>query len=117
MDIAVIEFTLQQLIDTILTICGLITAVAAVVGIIAVVVKKAKTPNITQNERLDAVEERLDKHDKLLSNDLERLQNIEAGNRVTQKAILALLRHGIDGNDIESMRHAEKDLQEYLIEK
>ena len=113
----VIQFTPQQLIDTILAICGAIVAVSAAVGVIAVLVKKAKSPNQKQNDRLDKLEERLDKHDELLGNDHMRLQNIENGNRVTQRALLALLRHGIDGNDIDSMKKAESELQQYLIEK
>lgn len=112
-----IIFTPQQLIDTVLTICGLITAVAAAVGVIAVIVKKAKTPNAKQNERLDAVEERLDEHDKFFKQDKERLEGIEAGNRVTQRALLALLRHGIDGNDVDGMKKAEQELQQFLIDK
>lgn len=113
----VVQFTPEQLIDTILAICGAITAVAAAIGVIAVLVKKAKSPNQKQNDRLDKLEERLDKHDELLGNDHLRLQNIENGNRVTQRALLALLRHGIDGNDIDSMKKAENELQQYLIEK
>ena len=32
-----------------------------------------------------------------------------------QKCMLALLSHGIDGNDIEQMQQARSDLNEYLI--
>ena len=113
----VIQFTPHQIIDIILAVCGGITAVAAAIGVIAVLVKKAKSPNQHQNERLDILENRVDKHDELLGNDNKRLKSIEDGNRVTQRALLALLAHGIDGNDIESMKKAKDDLQQYLIEK
>lgn len=113
----IIQFTLADLYQALLAVCGCITAVAAAIGVIAVCVKKAKSPNQKQNERLDKLEERLDKHDELLNKDHQRFQNIENGNKVTQRALLALLRHGIDGNDIDSMRKAENELQQYLIEK
>lgn len=113
----VYQFTLNDIYHIILALCGGITAVAAAIGVIVAAVKKAKSPNQKQNERLDKLEQRMDKHDELLGNDHVRLQNIENGNRVTQRALLALLRHGIDGNDIDSMKKAESELQQYLIEK
>lgn len=114
---ASINFTVSELIQIILGIAGAITAVAAAVGVIVALVKKAKYPNQYQNERLDQIEKTLDNHAKLFDNDNKRLRSIEEGNKVTQKALLALLAHGIDGNDIESMKKAKDDLQKYLIEK
>ena len=113
----VIQFTPHELIELIVWVCGAIVSVAAAIGVIVTLVKKAKSPNQLQNERLDKLEAKLDKHDELLGNDNVRLKNIEQGNRITQKALLALLTHGIDGNDIDSMRKAKEELQQYLIEK
>lgn len=107
----------MQIFEGFLALCGAIVAVAAAIGVIVSAVKKAKTPNQKQNERLDNLEHRVDRHDELLGNDKKRLDKIDEGNRVTQRALLALLKHGIDGNDIESMRKAESDLETYLIEK
>ena len=56
-------------------------------------------------------------YDEFFRNDKARLDAIEEGNRVTQKALLALLSHGIDGNDVDSMRQAKGELEEYLIKK
>ena len=113
----VIEFTLAEFYHALLGVCGAITAVAAAIGVIAVCVKKAKSPNQKQNERLDSLESKMKHHEELLDNDNTRLKNIEYGNRVTQRALLALLAHGIDGNDIDSMKKAKEELQQYLIEK
>lgn len=54
-------------------------------------------------------------YESFFANDKKRMENIEEGSRVTQKAILALLSHGIDGNDIDAMVVARNELQEYLI--
>lgn len=112
-----IVFTPAQLFAGVLAVCGAITVVAAAIGVVATAVQKAKAPNKLQDDRLDAHEEWLKRHDELLTKDKGRLENIEAGERITQKAILALLSHGIDGNDIEGMRKAKAELQEFLIEK
>ena len=113
----VIQFTLNDLYHAILAVCGGITAVAAAIGVIVVCVKKAKSPNQKQNDRLDSLESKMKRHEELLNSDNTRLKNIEYGNRVTQRALLALLAHGIDGNDIDSMKKAKDELQQYLIEK
>ena len=113
----VITFTPAQLFQSVLAICGAITAVAAAAAVIISLVKKAKVPNEVQNSRLDALESKMKTHDSWFSNDDKRLVNMETGNRITQKALLALLSHGIDGNDIEGMKSAKEELQHYLIEK
>ena len=113
----IITFTPEQLFQSVLAICGAITAVAAAAAVIISLVKKAKAPNEVQNNRLDHLEDKITKHDGYFENDDIRLKNIEAGNRITQKALLALLSHGIDGNDVDGMKHAKEELQHYLIEK
>lgn len=79
--------------------------------------KAAKAPNDQQNDRLAALEAWKEKVDRRLNTDNDRLQDIDNGNRVTQKALLALLDHGIDGNNIEQMQHAKEELQEHLINR
>ena len=96
-------------------ICGLILSIASVVTLIITIVRKAKAPEAKQNERLDALEQTVQKHEELFRNDLSRFERMERGNRIMQKCMLALLSHGIDGNDIEQMQQARSDLNEYLI--
>ena len=80
-------------------------------------VKAAKAPNMQQNERLDRLEEWQKEVDKKLIQDVDRFDAIEAGNRVTQRAILALLDHGIDGNNVKQMQDAKEELQNHLINR
>lgn len=79
--------------------------------------KKAKAPNDQQNERIGALEAwRVDVDRKLL-NDNTHLSSIDEGNRVTQRALLALLDHGIDGNNTKQMKDAKESLESYLINR
>ena len=80
-------------------------------------IKAAKAPNVQQNERLDVLEEWRKDVDAKLNRDNDRLATIDSGNRVTQRALLALLDHGIDGNNIEQMQHAKQALQDHLINR
>lgn len=110
-------FSVQDLWTLLLTMCGGFVSISAAISIIIKAVNSAKKPNRTQDERLDKIEKRLDGYDMLFNNDDARLKFIEESSRVTQKALLALLDHGIDGNNIESMEKAKEALQEHLIER
>lgn len=76
---------------------------------------KAASPNSKQNDILKLHEERL----KLIEDRLEygdrRFEVIDSGNEITQEAILALMSHAINGNDIDSLKEARDKLQHHLI--
>lgn len=119
-----ITFTPAQLISIILGICAAIVTISAAVGVIVKAVEKARAPEVAQNERLDKIEERLAKLDEInekfkryFTNDDNRFKNIEKSNKITQTALLALLKHSLNGNDTEALKQAEKSLEDYLIEK
>lgn len=96
-------------------ICGLILSIASVVTLVITIIRKAKAPETKQNERLDTLEKAVKEHDKMLRDDFDHFARIESGNKIMQKCMLALLRHGIDGNDIKSMEDARDKLNDYLI--
>jgi hypothetical protein len=77
----------------------------------------AAQQNERQNERLDALEAWQKEVDGKLNNDNARLDAIVDDNRVTQRALLALLDHGIDGNNIKQMQDAKEDLRTHLINR
>ena len=112
-----IMLTPNDLITIFLGACGFVITVGGAVALIAKAVTSLRTPNKLQNERLDKHEEWLKKHDVMLDNDNKRLKLLEDGNRITQRALLELLKHGIDGNDVDGMRRVRDDLQQYLIDR
>ena len=79
--------------------------------------KTAKAPNVKQDERLADLEKWKENVERRLSNDNDRLREIEKGDRATQRALLALLDHGIDGNNIKQMQDAKEELQNHLINR
>ena len=84
---------------------------------IAKAVQAAKAPNARQDERLHELEEWRKGVDTKLESDKRHLDAIDEGNRATQRALLALLDHGIDGNNITQMQHAKEELQNHLINR
>lgn len=116
----IIQFTPAQLI----AIAAAIITVAGAVGVLANLFAKLKEPEKKQNDRIQHCEERLDKMDVIVekfqsyfSNDDRRFKEIEEGNKITQTALLALLKHSINGNDTKALKEAEKSLEDYLINK
>lgn len=84
---------------------------------IAKAVKAAKAPNEEQDRRLTAAEKDIADIKGFLANDKKRLDALEEGNRVTQRALIALLGHGLDGNNQKEMATAKADLESYLINR
>lgn len=107
---------MEQIADAV-TICALITSIATIVNIITIVVTKLREPEKNQNDRINDLEERLDKVERHLENDNMRLEEIEEDNAVTHQALFALLSHALNGNDIDSLKNARKELETYLSKK
>jgi hypothetical protein len=80
-------------------------------------IQTAKAPNARLDERMGKAEKHLEEIDGYLAVDRKRLDSLDDGTRATQRALLALLDHGIDGNNIEQMQHAKEALQNHLINR
>ena len=77
--------------------------------------KAVKAPENNQNDRLDKVEKDVKDIKEKLERDNRRLDDNANANHVTQEALLALLEHGLHGNNIDQMNNAKKKLETYLI--
>lgn len=100
----------------VINICSAIITIAGVITIFTKLYRAAKAPEKKLEERLAKVEKKLDIYDEYFANDKLRFAELEEGNRITQKGMLALLKHAKNGN-LASIDKAEKDLEEYLINK
>lgn len=123
-----ITITPQEIINTILALCGAIITISAAMTVIVKAVEKLRQPNKKQDERLDKVEqdiksikERLRDGDHQFFLDTERMGKIETSqkeiNIIIIESLQALTKHAIDGNDVESLRESKKRLDDFLTEK
>ena len=101
----------------ILAVAGGISTIAAAGNWIVKLIAVFKAPNAEQDRRLSMLERHMEEVDTFLARDKARLDNMEDSNRVTQRALLALLAHGIDGNHQTQMEEAKKELENHLIRK
>lgn len=88
-------------------------------------ISKSKEPTKELENRISSLEtiintthkQRFESYDRNFDNDLKRIKSMEEGNMVVQQALLALLKHAIDGNEVEALKEASNDLTKYLIKR
>lgn len=95
----------------------LIVLIATVATLVQTTAKTINKPNTNQNQRLDALEAWKKTVDERLLDGNDHFDQIDRGNRITQEALLALMAHAINGNDIDKLKNAKDKLESYLIEK
>ena len=117
-------FTLHDIWQFIMAFSAAIVTIAGAIGAIIKWVNKAKEPTeklaqrIDEHDiRLDAHEEHLSKINQLLGKDKMAIDEINEGNRVTQKALLAIMEQLLTGGPTDSLREAKDELQSFLINK
>ena len=135
----VITFTLSDLWNFVLALCAMIAALSGAVTIIVKIVQKVKSPGRKLSaeveeikkqmdqktdgfsQRIKKIEERLDEGTEQFKKEEQRATDIEEEVRDTTKMIVkslqALMAHEIDGNNIEELKQAKKDIDNYLLEK
>lgn len=111
------NLTAGQIWTMVLAIASAVVLLSNAAKAIAGAVKAARAPNDQQNARIAELEEWRKEVDRKLNNDKEQLDEIHDGLRASYKAQLALLDHGIDGNNIQQMQEAKAVLQKHLIDR
>lgn len=107
----------MELIAIVLAVAGGISTLGGAANWIVKLVQVLKAPNAEQDKRLEILEKHMKEVDSFLETDKSRLDNIDESTRVTQRALLALLAHGIDGNHQKQMEEAKEELELHLIKK
>lgn len=118
-----ITVSVQEIFNLMVAVCAAIITVSGGITVIVKTVHQIHKPEEMQDQRIEGLEEeiktikaRLEQGNNHFEQDGERIKAIEDSNAVTQRAILALLSHTINGNDVESLKRAKNDLEEYLTE-
>lgn len=104
-------------IGLLLAAAGIISTLGGAAEKVAKIVRALKAPNAAQDKRLEALEKHSEAVDQFLATDKRRLDDIEKSNRITQRALLGLLEHGIDGNSIKRMQDSREEIENHLINR
>jgi len=100
-----------------LVICGAIITILTVWNMIESRVKAIKEPTTNLSSRVAVIESKIEEYEQRFKRDKERIEEIEKGNRITQRSLLALLNHDLIGNNVEEMTDVKKELENYLINR
>lgn len=114
---APLTFTLGGLLAGFLALCAGFTTVCVAAGHAVKLWKFRQAPSKELRQELDEIHTALAKHDKLLANDKEALGTLQTEGILSLKAILALLDHSIDGNNIARMESVKDEIKDYLISR
>ena len=97
-----------------LTISQAINTIGGAAEKIAHLRTAANAPNEEQNQRIGALEKRMDTAEIKLGRDYAAFQDLADATAVTHRALLALLGHGLHGNNATAMEESELELRAYL---
>ena len=110
--------------EILLIIGGALLGLATIINTVGSAVEKVskakrslKAPNDEQDRRIAIIEKDVENIKAFLDSDKKRLSALEKGNGVWMRGMLALLGHGLDGNNQKEMAAARKELEEYLINR
>lgn len=103
------SLTLQQIRDAVIVLLALMAFVVLLGNVIKTFKGWKKPVEDLETWREDV--------DGKLKNDNNRLTELEEGNRVICRGILALLSHEINGNSTDKLRESQAEITNYLIEK
>ena len=102
---------------TIVVSAGILTLFNLIDRIIAYANKPKETTDELKR-RIEMLERKTDEDFKQKFDNIDtEIANLKESNKVTQRAILALLKHSIDGNNTDSLHKAEEELTDYLTNK
>lgn len=96
---------------------GLLLTILNIIDRSTILKEKTEKPRKEMEERVDSLDGRITEIENKLKNYDYRVIQLEDGVKVLLKSMSALLSHSIDGNNLEEMKDARDDLNEYLISK
>lgn len=110
------QFTPGEIVILVLSVCQGVNTIGGAAERMAKLRQAASAPNDEQNRRLDGLEKRMDAAEGKLGRDHAAFQSLEKSTAVTQRALLALLGHGLHGNNVREMEAAELELKTHLTD-
>lgn len=104
-----------------LVLCGILLGVAGFINTVGAAFDRmakarqaAQAPNKEQDDRLAKLERRMGDVERMLGNDKNSLDKLNAGLEASFQVQLALLDHALNGNNIKQMQDARDALYAYL---
>lgn len=72
-------------------------------------------PDMERDRRISDLEHTVEEIKRYMSRDDERIKELEEGNKLMQKMLVALGRHSIDGNHTDELKKASDELNDFIF--
>ena len=101
----------------ILAICAAIITVSGALTAVTGWIAKAKAPNKIQDDKIKALEDRMDKVEQRLVRGNQRFARQDDSTKIMMECMLALMKHAINGNDVKMLEDMQTKLEKHLIDR
>lgn len=108
---------ISQLTQLFLAFCGGISIVGGTLTYIAKTIGWLRKPEENQNKRLDNLEKEVSELKQKTDNDWKAIHELQESNKLLLSAMLATVKHELDGNDVYDLRKVQQSLEDYLVNK
>lgn len=110
------KFSPAEIMSFTVALCGLALTVLNIIDKGIIWHKSAEEPQEKMRDKIDRIEERVEKLEIARSEDQAKFDGAAFGGEVMMKAVLALLSHSIDGNNVDGLKDAKKEVNNYLVQ-
>ena len=85
------------------------------IGNAVAVVRKWLNPAISMKKKVETIEEDITEIQKHEKKDLEAIEHLQEMNKLQCQAMLCIINHMIDGNNISNMKETRENIQALLV--
>ena len=104
---------------TLVQIRDFVIVLAAILGFIVLIGNAIKTVRDWRrpaDEARDEADQWRTEMDESMKDNTDRLTKVEDGNKIIMKALMAIMKHEINGNSVDKLQMALDELNDYLIQ-
>ena len=109
--------SVTAIIQLFLAFCGGVSCLGAALAYIAKAIGWIKRPEVKQNAVLEDHEKRIKRLEEKTDNDYNDIRKLQQEMKMMLKAVVAIMKHEIDGNHTSDLQKVQKDIEDYLLEK
>lgn len=110
-------FSLSEVVTLFLAFCGGISVIGAAAVYIGKAVGWIRKPGHRQDEILKDHESRISILESKADNDFSEIKTLKKEVNMMLWAVVAIMRHEINGNDVEALEKEQEKINEYLHER
>lgn len=109
--------SVNEIVQLFLAFCAGVSVVGGTLTYIARLLGWLKKPEETQNSRLSILESEVADLKKKTDSDWKAINELQESNKLLLSAMLATVKHELDGNDVHGLQDVQRSLEQYLINK